>query len=123
MKCSGKTIFSTHKVEGLYFFLYMDDSIGITFCENKEGTPYSPFCTPTVPAYEVPSIGKTPERTVYLRDYGIYEESIIVLIDEGVVVPNSVKKLREGIVCAQLTQKVYDKYVVADSLFFLSESP
>ena len=116
MICSGKTIFRTRNVHYIQFSSYMDDSLSITLCEEKPGSSeVTPFVTVTLPAYEAPSIGKAPERTVFIRNEGDYEDAVLVLVDEGVVVPNSVKKLSNSIYCAQLTQTVYDRYIDIES--------
>lgn len=115
MLCSQNILFATKHVHSLIFFHYEDDSLGVTFhtrLENHRGNTYRPFLTPSVPAYEVPSIGKTPEGIIYLRDSERYQDSILVLLEEGVLVPGTIKAIKHDLVLAQLTEEVIQKYVI-----------
>jgi len=118
MKCSGKTIFSAQVLNLLYFGTYIDNSISVTFhslTPNKDGDlSYRPFLTPSVPAYEVRSLGKRPHNIIYIRDNGEYEDAIVALQDEGAIVPGSVQRISDSIVCAQLTDDVYNHEIIGN---------
>lgn len=115
MKCKGTTVFNAKTVHCLFFYTYLDNSIMITFNtlskSHNSDYGYRPFLTPTIPAYEVPMIGSPPVNTVFLRNDGRYQDSILVLLDEGVIVADSIRDIGKDIVCAELTSSIYTEYV------------
>ncbi|PFN20470.1 hypothetical protein [Bacillus cereus] len=115
MICQKNIIFATEKLYMIHFSTYLDQSISITFYTNQKnhrGETFRPFLTPSIPAYEAQKYGETSEGLIYIRDYGRYKDSITVLLEEEIIIPNSIRPLLNDIICAQLTDQVYQKYVL-----------
>lgn len=113
MRCSKGILFNGKKLDSILFTTYEDGSVGLTFNSivKKDGVDYSfkPFLQPTAPAYELPMYGTHIRNTIFIRNYGIYEDAVLALVEEGVILQNSIRDIADGIVSAELNYELYRK--------------
>lgn len=112
MRCNKGLLFNGKKLDSLLFLTYEDGSISVTFqsiIQKDKEIIFKPFLQPTAPAYEVPMYGNHLRNTIFIRNYGLYEDAVLALIEEGVVVQDSIRDIADGIVSAELNYEIYKK--------------